>query len=201
MKNFQEILTKEILKANPKTKEEIIKLRDKLSKKHKPKKLTSLIEVLLYLPTNKINKFLKILKTKPTRTISGVTPIAIMTKPFPCPHGKCSYCPGGPNSSFGNVPQSYTGGEPATMRGLRNKFDPYLQIFNRLEQYILMGHPIEKIELIIMGGTFLSLPKKYQEEFIKFSFKALNDFSKLSLNSHQKISQTQKEQKNFKRKF
>lgn len=179
MKTFQEILTKEIVKTNPKTREEIIKLRDKLSKKYKPKKLTSLIEVLLYLPTNKINKFLKLLKTKPTRTISGVTPVAIMTKPFPCPHGKCSYCPGGPNSSFGDVPQSYTGGEPATMRGLRNKFDPYLQIFNRLEQYILMGHPVDKIELIIMGGTFLSLPKKYQEDFIKFSFKALNDFSTL----------------------
>jgi len=119
----------------------------------------------------------KKLLTKPIRTISGVSPVAIMTAPSKCPHGKCTFCPGGINSPWGNVPQSYTGHEPATMRGLRNNFDPYLQIFNRLEQYVLLGHNFEKIELIIMGGTFPSFPLDYQEEFIKYSFKALNDFS------------------------
>ncbi|MEK6845789.1 MAG: tRNA uridine(34) 5-carboxymethylaminomethyl modification radical SAM/GNAT enzyme Elp3, partial [Nanoarchaeota archaeon] len=101
------------------------------------------------------------------------------TKPFPCPHGKCIMCPGGVDSAFGDVPQSYTGREPATMRGIRNNFDPYLQVFNRLEQYILQGHNCDKVELIIMGGTFPSFPQEYQEEFIKYAFKAMNDFSKL----------------------
>ncbi len=90
--------------------------------------------------------------------------------------GPCIYCPGGIDSAFGNVPQSYTGKEPATMRGIRNNYDPYLQIFNRLEQYVCLGHDFQKIELIIMGGTFPSFPDKYKNEFIMFSFKALNDF-------------------------
>lgn len=90
--------------------------------------------------------------------------------------GPCIYCPGGVDSVFGSVPQSYTGKEPATMRGIRNNYDPYLQIFNRLEQYVCLGHDFQKIELIIMGGTFPSFPDKYKKEFITFSFKALNDF-------------------------
>ena len=84
------------------------------------------------------------------RTQSGVAPVAIMTKPHSCPHGSCLFCPGGPKSEFGNVPQSYTGTEPATRRAIRNHYDPYLQIFNRLEQYVVLGHNPEKVELIIM---------------------------------------------------
>src|SRR3990167_2006872 len=77
--------------------------------------------------------------TRTTRTISGVAPIAIMTKPLPCAHGKCTFCPGGPKSYFGDVPQSYTGHEPTTMRAIRNRYDGYLQVFNRLEQYMVIG--------------------------------------------------------------
>ena len=121
----------------------------------------------------------KSIKTKPGRTLSGVAPAAVMTKPGTCKHGKCIICPGGLNSVFGNTPQSYTGNEPASMRGKRNKYDPYLQIFNRLEQYILLGHNVEKIELIVMGGSFLDFDKKYREEFITYCFKALNDFGKI----------------------
>jgi elongator complex protein 3 len=117
--------------------------------------------------------------TKPTRTISGVAVVAVMSYPFSCPHGKCLMCPGGPASIYGDVPQSYTGKEPATMRALRNKFDPYFQVMNRLEHYIVMGQSPEKIELIIMGGTFPSFNKKYQENFVKYCFKAMNDFSDL----------------------
>ncbi len=154
------------------------KIRLNLAKKYSLKKVPSNTELVNYL-SEKPNKFI----SKPSRTISGVAPVAIMTKPIKCPHAKkgvgpCLMCPGGPDSYFGNIPQSYTGKEPATMRGLRNNFDPYLQVFNRLEQYFLLNHNPEKVELIIMGGTFPSFNKKYQEEFVKYSFKALNDFSK-----------------------
>ena len=98
------------------------------------------------------------LKTKPMRTQSGVAPVAIMTEPRECLHGTCTFCPGGVNSYFGSVPKSYTGNEPASMRAIRNKFDAYLQVFNRLEHYVLLGQIPEKVELIIMGGTFLSYP-------------------------------------------
>ncbi len=171
---FCKIIAREIEKSNLKTKKQIADLRDRLTKKYKPKTIPSLVEIFTHLPKGAYNFIIK-----PTRTMSGVTPLALMTKPIPCPHGKCTYCPGGLNSQFGDVPQSYTGGEPATMRAIRNNFDPYLQVFNRLEHYVLLGHSIDKIEIIIMGGTFPSFPKKYQEEFVKYTFKAMNDFSKL----------------------
>ncbi|MEW5897493.1 MAG: tRNA uridine(34) 5-carboxymethylaminomethyl modification radical SAM/GNAT enzyme Elp3, partial [Nanoarchaeota archaeon] len=148
-KNITENITKNI------TEKKINEIKRKAAKRYSLKTIPTNIELLLSLPKEKIGEFKKVLITKPTRTISGVAPIAIMTKPFPCPHvqtgGPCIMCPGGPKSNFGDVPQSYTGKEPATMRGIRNNYDPYLQLFNRLEQYILLGHNCEKAELIIMG--------------------------------------------------
>lgn len=127
------------------------------------------------------NELCQILSIKPLRTLSGVAPVAIMTKPFRCPHGTCIYCPGGPGSFFGNVPQSYTGHEPATMRGINNDYDAYLQTMNRLSQYYATGHNPEKLEFIIMGGTFPATPIEYQEEFISNAFQAANDFSEMFL--------------------
>ncbi len=128
--------------------------------------------------------FKKILSMKPVRTISGVAPIALMTDPYPCPHtikgtGPCTYCPGGPGSPFGNVPQSYTGKEPSTRRAIRNSYDPYLGVFNRLEHYVAMNSVPEKTEVILQGGTFPFYPKAYQEYFVKYLLKAMNDFSRL----------------------
>lgn len=154
-------------------------LKMEVSRKHHLKKSPSNIELLLSLPQEQINEYKKILLSKPTRTISGVSPVAVMTKPSRCPHGKCTFCGGGIGSPWGDVPQSYTGHEPATMRGIRNNYDSYLQVFNRLQQYVLMGHSFDKIEIIIMGGTFPAEPKEYQEEFVYGIFKAMNDFSDL----------------------
>ncbi|MDD5253886.1 MAG: tRNA uridine(34) 5-carboxymethylaminomethyl modification radical SAM/GNAT enzyme Elp3 [Candidatus Nanoarchaeia archaeon] len=176
MKEFYNELNKKIVgkKLDLKT---ILNLRKTIGKKYKIKELPSIIDIFLHLPDKQIGNLNLI--TKPTRTISGVAPIAIMTKPFKCPHGKCAICPGGINSFFGNVPQSYTGKEPATLRAIRNGYDPYLQVFNRLEQYVVLGHIPDKVELIIMGGTFISLDKKYQDDFVICALKAMNDFSRL----------------------
>ncbi len=170
-------LIKEIIKRKLETQEQVLKLARELARKHRPKVFPSLIQIISHANNTEFQK-LKHLITKPTRTISGVTPIAIMTSPEKCPHGKCITCPGGPKSHFGDIPQSYTGHEPATMRGIRNNYDPYLQVFNRLEQFILLNQSVEKVELIIMGGTFPAREKKYQNEFIMYAFKAMNDFSK-----------------------
>ncbi len=148
------------------------KLRTEFAKQHKLKKLPKNIDLSLF--DNKFN-----IVTKPIRTLSGVAPVAIMTLPRDCSHGSCSYCPGGLKSFFGDVPKSYTGNEPASMRAKRANFDPYLQIFNRLEQYILLNQFPEKVELIIMGGTFPSYRISYQDNFVMYAFKAMNDFSKL----------------------
>ena len=86
---------------------------------------------------------------KPTKTISGVAPLAVMLPPRKCPHGACLYCP-----SF-NAPQSYTPESPAVLRARECEYDPKKQIEARLKAFEAMGHPRDKIELIIMGGTFL----------------------------------------------
>jgi len=177
--NFYTELIEEI-KNNPA--KDWTKLKRDLAFQHKLKKIPSNIQVLMHAPLEMIPELNKKLLTKPTRTISGVSPVAIMTKPDRCPHGKCTYCPGGIASPWGDVPQSYTGHEPATMRGMRNDYDAYLQTMNRLEQYILLGHTVDKIEIIVMGGTFTATPLEYQEEFILGCFQAMNDFSELFFN-------------------
>lgn len=150
-----------------------------ICKKHKISKFPSNIEILEELNEEQKQFYKNFLITKPVRTMSGVAPLAVMTKPIPCSHGKCTFCPGGPKSIFGDVPQSYTGNEPSTMRAIRANYDTYLIVFNRLEQYILLNQIPEKTEVIIQGGTFCSFPKDYQEEVIKYTFKAMNDFSEM----------------------
>ena len=160
-------------------KSDLNKVKLQLVKKFKFNKIPSNIEILEHLNEKSKNAFKKILTSKPIRTLSGVAPIAVMTMPIPCKHGKCTFCPGGPKSFFGDVPMSYTGNEPSTMRALRANYDPYLIVFNRLEQYILLNQVPEKTEVIIQGGTFTSFNEEYQDYVIKFIFKAFNDFSEI----------------------
>lgn len=116
-----------------------------------------------------------VLRRKPVRTASGVSPVAIMTSPHMCPHGKCLYCPGGPASEFSSA-QSYTGHEPAAARGVQNDYDPYGQVTLRLEQLRQIGHPVDKVELILMGGTMTARSHDYQEWFVKRALEAMNDY-------------------------
>ena len=177
---FTEIIR--FVKQNKPSKSRLSKEKVRFSSKHKLARIPTDIEILMHANKSDVSFLKRYLLTKPTRTISGVASVAIMSRVFSCPHGACAPCPGGPKSFFGNIPQSYTGREPATMRAIRNKYDSYLQVFNRLEQYIVLGQNPEKVELILMGGTFPSFPKKYQEEFVYYAFKAMNDFSKLFYN-------------------
>lgn len=176
-KYFSELIS--ILKTKVFPEKKINHIKLKLCKAHKIVEIPTNIQILLHADKKDVKK-LDYLQAKPTRTISGVSVIALMTKPLPCPQqAKCIYCPGGPGSILGDVPKSYTGKEPSTMRGKRNMYDPYLETFNRLEQYVVLGHNFDKVELIAMGGTFTNFPKSYQKEFITYAFKALNDFSKM----------------------
>ncbi len=135
-------------------------------------------------------KLLPILRRKNIRTISGVTVVAVMTKPYPCPKtAPCAYCPGGP--SVGS-PQSYTGYEPAAMRGIQNRYNPYRQVRSRINQLESIGHKVDKVELVIMGGTFPATPKQYQTRFVQRCLDAttqqksdsLEDAEKQAENSH-----------------
>ncbi len=113
----------------------------------------------------------RLYRIKPTRSLSGVSVVAVMTSPFRCPHGKCTYCPGGPE--FG-TPQSYTGEEPSALRGAQFGFDPYRITQHRLSSLETIGHPVSKVEVILMGGTYTSRPPQWQEETIHRVFDALN---------------------------
>lgn len=110
------------------------------------------------------------LRRKPMRTISGVTPVTVLTKPFPCP-GECIFCP-----SDIRMPKSYLSDEPGAQRAEQNSFDPYLQTYVRLQTYYNMGHPTDKIEVIVLGGTWSFYPETFQIWFTKRIFDALHDF-------------------------
>jgi len=121
---------------------------------------------------------------KVSRTISGVTPVAVMAKPFPCP-GKCVYCPGSPDA-----PKSYTVESPAVLRARKCDFEPRKQVEFRLNTLEDMGHALDKVELIIMGGTFLAYPKEYQYWFIKDCYDALNARQAANLEKAKKLNET-----------
>jgi len=162
----------------PATQEEFLQLKKKLSKQYK-----------LPIPTNadlrdqynnlvlknivKSNPaFEAILLSRRIRTQSGVAVVAVLTKSYPCP-GQCIYCP-----SEKEMPKSYLSNEPAVMRAIDSHFDPYLQVQSRLRSLELNGHKTDKIELIVMGGTFSYLPKAYQKRFITRCFQACNEYNK-----------------------
>jgi elongator complex protein 3 len=132
-------------------------------------------EILDHAPDERREELEEVLQRKPVRTASGVSPVAIMTSPHTCPHGKCLYCPGGPASEFTSS-QSYTGHEPAAARGEQNDYDPYGQVTLRLEQLREIGHPVDKVELILMGGTMTARSHDYQEWFVKRALEAMNDY-------------------------
>ena len=132
-------------------------------------------ELLDFVPMDQREQLESVLQRKPVRTASGVSPIAIMTSPERCPHGKCLYCPGGPDSEFSSA-QSYTGHEPAAARGKQNDYDPYGQVTLRLDQLREIGHPVDKAELILMGGTMTARSHDYQEWFVKRALEAMNDY-------------------------
>ncbi|MFH1173928.1 MAG: tRNA uridine(34) 5-carboxymethylaminomethyl modification radical SAM/GNAT enzyme Elp3 [archaeon] len=165
-----------LLERKPK-KDDVSRIKQDLAKQYGAAALPTDITVLMHATQEEYALLKNVLTTKPTRTISGVTVVAIMCRPDNCPHGRCIMCPGGTGSAFGDVPQSYTGKEPATLRAIRNRYDPYLQIMNRLEQYIVLGQSPQKVELIIMGGTFPAYDKDYRDKFIIMCYQAMNDFS------------------------
>jgi len=189
--NFYSEIISLILADKIHSKEELHKVKVKLCKKYNLDVIPPDSEILACLPDNisedETESLVGVLRKKPMRTISGVAIVAVMTSPESCPHGLCLPCPGGPKNG---TPQSYTGHEPAAQRAALNDFDPYLQTKNRLAQLRAIGHPINKIDLIIMGGTFTARNPFYQNWFVKRCFDALNGEGSSSLNEAKKKNET-----------
>jgi elongator complex protein 3 len=115
-------------------------------------------------------RFIARVQMRPVRTQSGVTPVTVLTKPYPCP-GQCVFCP-----NDVRMPKSYLSAEPGCQRAEANGFDPYLQTYQRLLAFHAIGHPTDKAELIVLGGTFSYYPEPYRLWFVKRCFDAFNDF-------------------------
>ncbi len=131
-----------------------------------------------------MRELIPLLRKRPMRSASGIVNIAIMSY-SDCPHGRCTYCPKG---EF--APNSYTGFEPSTMRGIQNKFDAYSQVKARITQLEEIGHPTDKCELIIQGGTFLAQDPEYQRKFVLGMYNALNEENSESLEEAIKKNET-----------
>ncbi len=177
---------------NPETpREKITNIKGRIGKKYKYTRVIKNATILDYATLKEKNKITQILKRRKTRTLSGVSVIAIMTKPLPCP-GTCIYCPGQDSQPGDKVAQSYTGREPAAMRSIHSNYDPYLQVQSRINDLEAIGHTIDKIELIIMGGTYLSADPKYQEEFIKGALEGIIEQRVNTLEEAKKLAESSK---------
>ncbi len=126
-------------------------------------------------------------RRKPTRTLSGVAIVAVMTSPARCPHGRCTYCPGGVDLG---TPQSYTGEEPSALRGAQFHYDARSITEHRLRTLETLGHSTSKVEAIVMGGTFTARPRAYQQTVFRGIFDALNGGASMSLPEAQRRNET-----------
>jgi elongator complex protein 3 len=133
------------------------------------------------------SRYRRLLMVKPAKTASGVAVIAVMPKPYECPHGRCTYCPGG--IEF-NTPLSYTGTEPATKTAQKFSYNPYQQVQNKIEQLQARGHDTGKAEIVIVGGTFPFMPADYQRGFAKSCYDALNGRKSESLERAIAVNET-----------
>jgi len=174
----QEKIILEIIAKNPKTKGDFDRARHKASKKLKTtqpsnNELLSAYQKLvkkksLKLPKAEAEKIEFFLRKANIRTLSGVAIVTSLTESYPCP-GNCVYCP-----VEAKMPKSYLSSEPAAARALGLNFDPYLQMKRRIEMLETNGHPTDKIEFIVKGGTWNYYPLEYQYWFILRSFVAAN---------------------------
>ncbi len=168
------------------TPDQLQRAKVRLCKKYGLEQLPTNSEILASCPERMKNQVLFLLRTKPSRTLSGVAVVAVMTRPNPCPHGKCSYCPGGVESG---TPQSYTGREPAALRAIQNDFDPYRQMVARLEQLKATGHSVDKVDVIVMGGTFTTFDPRYRTWFVKRCLDGMNGRDSRTLRDAQSLNE------------
>ncbi|XP_054617273.1 elongator complex protein 3 isoform X1 [Dunckerocampus dactyliophorus] len=155
------------------------KVKTKTSAKYGLEAQPRLVDIIAAVPPQYRHALVPKLKAKPIRTASGIAVVAVMCKPHRCPHisftgNICVYCPGGPDSDFEYSTQSYTGYEPTSMRAIRARYDPYLQTRHRVDQLKQLGHSVDKVEFIVMGGTFMALSEEYRDYFIRNLHDALS---------------------------
>ncbi|XP_075930287.1 elongator complex protein 3 isoform X2 [Petromyzon marinus] len=172
-------------------------LKTKAAAKYGLPSQPKLVDIIAAVPPQHRKVLVPKLKAKPIRTASGIAVVAVMCKPHRCPHinftgNICVYCPGGPDSDFEYSTQSYTGYEPTSMRAIRARYDPYLQTRHRVDQLKQLGHNVDKVEFIVMGGTFMALSEEYRDYFIRNLHDALSGHSSNSVSEAVRYSERSK---------
>jgi elongator complex protein 3 len=180
-------ISQDLLAIQDATKSQIKSKIKQICTKYALERIPKNHEILSTVSGSDYAKLQKILLKKPVKTASGVAVIALMPKPYGCPHGRCTYCPGG--IEF-NSPNSYTGHEPSTINAIENQYDPKRQITSKIDKLVAYGHDPTKMELVIVGGTFLFMPRDYQRNFIKSCYDALNGFDSQSLEEAKQVNET-----------
>src|SRR5712692_18560 len=168
----------EVRQQVPASKDELQQLKRRIARSHAIVGLPSDSDVLRRLPPAIREELVDLLRIKPARTASGVAVVTVMTAPHACPHGVCTFCPGGPHLG---TPQSYVGTEPAAQRAAEYQYDPDQQTRARIAALQRIGHDTDKVDLIILGGTFTAFAADYQEWFVKGCLEGLNGFEASSL--------------------
>ncbi|MEM0128735.1 MAG: tRNA uridine(34) 5-carboxymethylaminomethyl modification radical SAM/GNAT enzyme Elp3 [Thermoplasmata archaeon] len=163
--------------------------REKLSRlsRRPGDRLPSNVEWVSRLPPEERERYRGVILRRPTRTLSGVAVVAVMTAPAACPHGRCVYCPGGLETG---TPQSYTGEEPSALRGAQFHWDAERITRHRIEALEATGHPTSKVDVIVMGGTFPSRPPSYQRSVFQGIYDALNGRRTGGLEEAQRVNET-----------
>lgn len=176
----EEILAR-VRRGEARTKDELHRLKLDVVHRHRAGAAPSDADLLAALGPGEREQYRPLLRTKPARTLAGVAVVAVQTSPAWCPHGTCTYCPGGPPTLSA---KSYTGFEPAALRAGRHGHDPYAQVADRLRQLQAIGHSTDKVDLVLMGGTLTARDLDYQEWFAKRCYDALNDDGAVSVNRY-----------------
>jgi elongator complex protein 3 len=179
LKACSEIVAELIVGIKQKKEINLNALKARIGKKYHMPNQPRLVDIIAAIPEEYKADLLPRIRAKPVRTASGIAVVAVMCKPHRCPHiamtgNICVYCPGGPDSDFEYSTQSYTGYEPTSMRAIRARYNPYEQARGRIDQLKSLGHNCDKVEYIIMGGTFMSLAETYRNSFIASLHDALS---------------------------
>lgn len=187
-----ELIIKDLIKSGAKTPEDLAVFKRRIAKKYRIQCPNNVIILKAYHKLAGKGRLKKnagienLLKTSPVRSLSGIVNVSILTKPYPCP-GKCLYCP-----SQKGTPKSYLNNEPAVMRAILNKYSPDGQVKMRIKSLEITGHPTDKIEIRIVGGTWSYYPSKYQEWFVKKCFDACNQKISKDLKTAQRLNEKSK---------
>ncbi len=179
---------RDLVAVRPRTYAALRRLKSQLAEKHSTTIVSNAVILREYRRHYKRHDqaLVRLLRKRDIRTLSGIAPVTVLTKPYPCP-GRCVYCP-----APAGMPKSYIASEPAAQRAFRLRFDPYQQVARRVQVLEDNGHSVDKIELIVLGGTWSYYPKQYRNWFIKRCFEAANGKKSNTLAQSQRLNEQAK---------